>query len=228
MTRPEGKLRIGTWNLDNRIPTQKHREILLSHECDVWLLTELNPRWRTSEGGLGDWNVHVSKGVMGRKQHWAAIVTKHACDPLADPHPTSAAAVVNGVTYWSTILPWRGVKAGSAPWSGSNHAEMTAAAVNALRLKVPKGELVWGGDWNHSLVGKEHAGSTGGRKHVLNAIETLGLTVPTSTILHRGDYCNAIDHIGVPKHWGIDGAYRIEATSLSDHDAYIVDVTPAD
>jgi hypothetical protein len=191
------------------------------------LLTELNPRWRTSEGGLGDWNVHASKGVMGRKQHWAAIVTKHDCKPLDDPHAASAAAVVTGVTYWSTILPWRGVKAGSAPWTGSNHEEMTGAAVDALfRSKRPTCDLVWGGDWNHSLVGKEKAGSNGGRKPVLAAIEKLGLIVPTSTLSHRGNNCAAIDHIGVPIAWGIDGAYRIDATSLSDHDAYVVDVAP--
>ena len=63
----------------------------------------------------------------------------------------------------------------------------------------------------------------GGRHHVLEAIQQLGLNVPTAGLLHRRDYCNAIDHIGVPLSWKVESAKRIEAAGLSDHDAYIVD-----
>jgi hypothetical protein len=67
----------------------------------------------------------------------------------------------------------------------------------------------------------------GGRKHALASIDTLGLNVPTSTLSHRRDYCTAIDHIGIPMSWVVDGAYRVKAEGLSDHDAYLKDVTPA-
>lgn len=225
MNEPGSKLTVGTWNLDNRIPTEDHRRILLDHKCDVWLLTELHPRWLSNEGNLVGWNLHASTNLMGRGQYWAAIMSQSSIMPFEDPHPATASAEVNGVTFWSTILPWRGVEAGSAPWAGSNHAAMTGAAVDALLQKVPTGDLVWGGDWNHSLMGKEHAGSMQGRKHILAAIDKLGLKVPTSTLSHRGDYCTAIDHVGVPMTWVVDGAYRIHTNKLSDHDAYVVSVS---
>ena len=160
---------------------------------------------------------------MGRNQHWAAVLSLLPLERLKDPHEASAAAKINGVTYCSTILPWRGVQANSAPWQGSNHSEMTENAIKTLLSKLPKKDLVWGGDWNHSLIGKEHAGSIGGRNHLLDAISKLELNVPTSGLSHRGNYCQAIDHIGVPLSWTVESAKRIDARGLSDHDAYVVE-----
>lgn len=37
---------------------------------------------------------------------------------------------------------------------------MTEEAIKTLLSKLPTNDLVWGGDWNHSLIGKEHAGSS--------------------------------------------------------------------
>ncbi len=142
------------------------------------------------------------------------------------PYEASAAAKINGVTYCSTILPWRGLKADSAPWHDSNHSEMTENSIKTLLSKFPTSDLVWGGDWNHSLVGKEHAGSMGGRIHLLEAIKQLELNVPTTGLSHRGNYCQAIDHIGVPLSWKVENVKRIDAQELSDHDAYVVDASP--
>jgi len=100
---------------------------------------------------------------------------------------------------------------------------MTENAIKTLLSKLPKEDLVWGGDWNHSLIGKEHAGSMGGRNHVLEAVKHLRLNVPTASLSHRGDYCQAIDHIGVPLSWKVESAKRINALGLSDHDAYVID-----
>jgi hypothetical protein len=215
--------------------TKEHRDLLVDQNCDVWLLTELNRSW-ADEAGTKVLHFHsrLSDNVMGPNQHWAAVLSVLPLERLNDPHPASASAVVNGITYCSTILPWRGEKAGSKPWIGSNHEEMadanheemTAATIQSLLTKLPKNNLVWGGDWNHSLNGKEHAGSMGGRKHLLAAIENLGLKVPTSVLSHRGDYCTAIDHIGVPLSWAVVAAIRIDAMGLSDHDAYVVEVAP--
>jgi hypothetical protein len=69
-----------------------------------------------------------------------------------------------------------------------------------------------------------------GRKHVLQAVKKLGLNVPTTELLHRGDYCNAFDHIAVPTNWQVTDAKRICAkdaknvSGLSDHDAYVIEV----
>lgn len=218
-------MRIGTWNVATRLMTENHKKLLLDQKCDVWLLTELHPKWAESNGTkVLHFNSHLSKGVMGRKQHWAAVLSVLPLKPCDDPHPASAAAVVDGIKYCSTILPWKGVKTGSPPWRGSNHSEMTGDALKTLLKKLPTSDLVWGGDWNHSLTGKEGAGSMGGREHVLEAIDRLGLNVPTTDLLHRNNESRSIDHIGIPLSWKVKSAKRIDASGLSDHDAYVVEV----
>jgi hypothetical protein len=106
----EGTMRIGTWNVENRLMTEQHQELILGQECDVWLLTEVHPKWSENDGTkiLG-FNANLSKGVMGRNQHWAAVLSLLPLERLEDPHEASANAKINGVTYCSTILPWRGV-----------------------------------------------------------------------------------------------------------------------
>ena len=218
-------MRIGTWNVENRLLTEKHKKLLMGENCDIWLLTELNRKWVDGDGKkIFHFHCHLSRAVMGRNQHWAAVLSILPSIPLDDPHPASAAAIVNGITYCSTILPWRSVQAKASPWVGSNHSEKTEDAIKSLLMELPASHLVWGGDWNHSLIGKEHAGSMGGRNHVLDAVKRLNLNVPTTGLLHRGDYCHAIDHIGVPLEWSVTSARRIVADGLSDHDAYVIDV----
>jgi len=75
------------------------------------------------------------------------------------------------------------------------------------------------------LIGKEYAGSMGGRTHILKAIQKLGLNVPTTALSHRANYFHSIDHIGVPLSWKVESARRINATGLSDHDAYVVETS---
>jgi endonuclease/exonuclease/phosphatase family metal-dependent hydrolase len=88
---------------------------------------------------------------------------------------------------------------------------------------------VWGGDWNHALTGKEYAGSQGGRRAILSALDELGLEVPTADLPHRMDRLLTIDHIAVPHGWSTP-ATRVVAgrggKRLSDHDAYICDREP--
>lgn len=101
---------------------------------------------------------------------------------------------------------------------------MTGNALEELLRNLPKKDVVWGGDWNHSLQGKEHAGSIGGRRHIQETLRQLALQAPTANLLHRGDYCNSIDHIAIPKSWEIKSAIRIDAQGLSDHDAFVIEV----
>ena len=225
MDRTESTMRIGTWNVENQLMSEEHQELIRRQNCDVWLLTEVHPKWAENEGTtILHFHAQLSKGFMGRNQHWAAVLSVLPLDRLDDPHDASAAAKINGVTYCSTILPWRGVKVDSAPWHGSNHSEITENAISALLRNLPKGDLVWGGDWNHSLIGREHAGSMGGRLHLLDAIRQFELKVPTAGLSHRGNYCQAIDHIGVPLSWSVESAKRVNTQGLSDHNAYVVEV----
>ncbi len=66
----------------------------------------------------------------------------------------------------------------------------------------------------------------GGRRHVLAAVEELGLVVPTALLAHPIEGLRTIDHIAVPAHFRVDRVERIKAKvhGLSDHDAYVVEV----
>lgn len=219
-------MRIGTWNLNNQW-TDQHRDLLRNEGCDVWLLTEVNPKAVTPEGRIADFHCHLSSEVMATKQYWAAILTRETFCALADPHAASAAGTISGVTYCATILPWAGCnKHSPGPWVGDTLEEMMKAAIDSLTSHLPKSDLVWGGDWNQNLTGGwENVGSIAGRAVLNEAIESFHLRVPTADLLHQlGPGHHTIDHIAVPSGWKVTAAARVTAEGLSDHDAYIIDV----
>ncbi len=213
-------MRIGTWNLAGRW-SDAHLALLLEADCDVWLLTEVNER--TSLPGYA---LHVTQSRMAARRRWAGIASRLPMASLPDPHPASAAAQVGATTFVSSILPWRGCQS-RAPWVGAKHADKTAQTVDDLLLHLrPADVLVWGGDWNHALSGKEYAGSLSGRKLVLDGVDQLDLSVLTADLPHPIDGLLSIDHIAVPRGTATS-ASRIPAEHdgkrLSDHDAYMVE-----
>jgi hypothetical protein len=210
-------VRVGTWNMAGRWGPD-HNRFLHEANCDVWLLTEVSERVE-----LDGAHRHLSVGLVTAKRRWAGILSRRPLSPLPDPHVASAAAAIDGTTYCSSILPWRS-SPGEPTWPGANHAQKTAHAVEQLVRALKGTDLVWGGDWNHSLQGIEGAGSKGGRQHVLQAVETFGLVVPTATLPHRLDKFRSIDHLAVGPHRVIAPVVQIDATGLSDHDAYVVDL----
>lgn len=115
-------MRIGTWNLAGRW-TAAHCALLLEQGCDVWLLTEVR-----EDVVLAGFQRHLTTCLMVEQapsRHWAGVLSREPLDPLPDPHPASALATVDGVTYCSSILPWR--TAGSAtPWIGDTTASRMA------------------------------------------------------------------------------------------------------
>lgn len=214
-------MRIGTWNMAGWLKPG-WRDLLLHADCDVWLLTEVNEAVE-----LPGYSVHRAEARMAARRHWAAVLSKAPLTPLPDPHPASAAAVVDGVTYCSSILPWRS-SPGEPMWPGAEpprnlHAGRTGYALKTLLAQLPRQQLVWGGDWNHALSGTESAGSLGGRARLLAAVEELDLQVPTAHLPHRLDGLLSIDHVGVPTTWTVRAAERVDARGLSDHDCYVVD-----
>lgn len=211
-------VRIGTWNLVGSWKPE-HRDVLKEADCDVWLLTEVNERVE-----LDDYIVHWSADVMRPKIRWAGIYSRCGLDGLPDPHVASAAAVIEGTTYCSSILPWRG-SPGEPRLPGSGHADQTGRVLAALLDNLPNSDLVWGGDWNHALSGMEEGGTKGGRAHVISAVEKLGLQVPTAALPHWIDGHLSIDHIAVPRTWKVVSADRRITKGLSDHDCYVVEVT---
>ena len=93
-------MRIGTWNLAGRW-SDRHQEALVSADCKVWLLTEVSDRL-TLPGYRG----HVTTADMRPKVRWAGVFSRLDVEPLPDPHPASAMARVDGMTFVSSILPW--------------------------------------------------------------------------------------------------------------------------
>jgi hypothetical protein len=227
MNEQKRSLTIGTWNLDNRVPSEKHRKIFDENPCDVWLLTELNPAWIGSDGKVEGYHCHVSERVKEPPhQHWAAILSKERIDPLDAPHPASCAAHIHGTVFCSSVLPWR-TRKDYGVWKGEGVTERTqntlAALTSAFSHQLLESELVWGGDWNHSFSGVESSGSKLGRIAIDNFIHELHLQVPTKGLKHQRSGLS-IDHIAVPGCWKIQDAQQIPTKGLSDHDAYVTKV----
>ena len=128
----------------------------------------------------------------------------------------------------SCVLPWRGA-ARSWPDEAANTAGRTIAALDRLRpaLLAAGDRLVWGGDWNHAMRGREYAGSKAGRVAIQELATACRLQVATAGQPHAIDGLLSIDHIAVPDDARIPSARRIVAEAdgrrLSDHDAYVVE-----
>lgn len=212
-------MRVGTWNLAGRWGPE-HKRLLADLKCDVLLLTEVNVG-----AGLDGYWAHTTAALMRPKVSWASVLSLKPLRALPDPHPATAAAEGLGFTWCSSVLPWRSCGADSV-WTGGNHAERTQAAVVELMSALGPGPLVWGGDWNHALSGREHAGSMAGRRSIEDALRNRDLEVATAPLPHALDGLLSIDHIAVPR-GASTTANRIKAVAgtvrLSDHDAYLVE-----
>src|SRR5471030_333288 len=113
-------MKMGTWNMDGRGGATQ-TAFLLEQDCDVLLLTEVKGAW-----SLPGYNITEGDPDMGPDKRWAAIASREPLVPfvLKPPHsplhPASVAAVVDGTTYVSSILPWAG-SGGQDPWNGVDH-----------------------------------------------------------------------------------------------------------
>lgn len=214
-------MRIGTWNLAGRWD-RRHEHLMRQQNCDVWLLTEVSERL-----AFDGYVKHATVACLARGRRWAAVLSQKGLVAMPDPHPASALASVGNLHFCSSILPWRSCPS-RVPWIGTRHAEKTKAALDELLAKLPQSGLIWGGDWNHALSGREFAGSQEGRRYLLNAVAGRSLHVPTAALPHRLPNLLSIDHIAVPSSAKLISADRVDARAdghnLSDHDAYVVKV----
>jgi len=210
-------MRIGTWNLEGKW-TDAHERFLLAGDCAVWLLTEV-----TTTVVMSGYQSQMTGSLMLPGKCWSAVFSRDPLTPLDDPHFASAMAQVNGITFCSSILPWR--SAVEPLWPGASQGERTQRAVNSLLAQLPATGLVWGGDWNHALVGAETTGCAPGQQAILAAVDALGLVVPTKGLRGRREGQLSIDHIAVAAASTVASVERFEASErLSDHDAYIVEL----
>jgi hypothetical protein len=200
------------------------QQFLLDGDCDVWLLTEVD-----EDTVLAGYDRHLGLDTMTARKRWAGVFSRRPLASLPDPHRASAAAVIDGITLCSTILPWKS-SGGEPHWPGGEtpggqHAARMAHALRVLVPSIRTPNLVWGGDWNQALDGPEGAGSFAGRSHILRAVDDLGLKVPTTWLPHQSANLS-IDHIAVPRSWSVSASEHRPAGRLSDHDCYVVDVAP--
>lgn len=212
-------VRIGSWNLQGRWD-ERHLARLEAMRCDVLLLTEVSERV-----AIPGMELHMTTGVMAPRRRWSAVASRRRLHALDDPHGASAMAVVDGIRFCSSVLPWRSCGT-HEPWTGSTTAEKTTGAVARIESVAP---AVWGGDWNHALSGREWSGSLAGRRCILDAIDRLGLQIPTASAPHQRDGLLSIDHVAIPRTWTVRSVEHYPALDdgvrLSDHDAYVVEVS---
>ncbi|GGR53244.1 hypothetical protein J2S40_001416 [Nocardioides luteus] len=196
-----------------------HLAFIEAMNCDVLLLTEVLDAVQIP--GMG---MHRTARQMAERRAWAAVATARLMHPEPDPHPATALAVIEGIHFASSILPWR--SCGDSPvWHGATTAEKTISAVTDIEIAIPD---VWGGDWNQELHGPIYTGSRDGKQELLRATTNLQLQVPTADAPHRLDGVSSIDHIAIPRAWTVTDVTAILArnglSDLSDHSAYVIDV----
>ena len=209
-------MRIGTWNLAGRW-SGRHASLLEALDCDVLLLTEVRHDY-----ALPGYAIHTSPDMVPGRRWFAVVASRAGLRALPHPHGASAMAYVGGFRVCASVLPWPGC-GGEPPWTGTDTASRTGAAVAATSATRPQ---VWGGDWNHSLGGPRQLGTRAGKDALMAATEALDLQVPTASLPHRLPGAHSIDHVAVPASWHLWSATRTDATGLSDHDAYVVETTP--
>ncbi len=87
-------MRIGMWNLNNRVLKEAQLNFLHEEKCEVWLVTEMNPKNQDPTGKMGGFHFRLSSGIMNKNQHWAGILSLQPLAALTEPHLTSYDAYV--------------------------------------------------------------------------------------------------------------------------------------
>ncbi len=216
------QLRIGTWNIHGRKPTDLHLELLRNQRCDVWLLTEVHADLARALEEKINFQCFVSD-KMPKGQYWAVVACPKAVSVSPLPNPRC-----DDVTYCASVLPWEKAT-DEAPWAGSNHEARVQSVLRNLLEYLPRENLVWGGDWNHTMSGNDVTGNMQGRSRLLEAVQELRLVVPTANLPSQVDGAQgrrylSIDHIAVPASWNVRSTQHISCKGISDHDAYLIDV----
>lgn len=214
-------MRIATWNLNLKM-RKGALDLFGSLDADVLLLTEAPP-----DLDLAGYQRTPPGPLMLRGQEWATILSRRPIQWVERPHGASVAALIDGVTYVSTVLPW-GSSPPGPPFRGVGQAAQTVAALEDLESWLgAQDRLVWGGDWNHSLEQPwRYSASTAGRERLDALLGELGLYAPTRHLPRGWKYdFPSIDHVAVSDPNAT--AELVEAIGpagrLSDHDAYVVE-----
>lgn len=210
-------MRIATWNMDGGW-SQAHQAVLRQLDCDLLLLTEPHV-----DVELTGYRIHATSRRMGPDKHWAAIAFNGVMDPVEDPYPASAAALIDGIFVCTSVLPWP-LAHEDWPWGPTEHQLRLQLNLDHLVAVMKNNAVIWGGDWNQPLTGNLAGFTRATQASILGVPDALSLQVPTASQPGRHQPQCSIDHVAVPQSWTVLAAGHIAVEpSLSDHDAYWVD-----
>ena len=241
---------IGTWNLEVYLSRQSARGMAMAHELDrhpvdVWFLTELHSDWKLANQDIC---FAPSRNEALETRRFAGISTSWGMAPLIGPDDPAEgwiclARLTDPVTNQtclaaSTVLPWRGI---TPHWRQILGREVTfpEAFRHVLNYVVqriddarrPGEDVIWGGDFNQALTGRNYVGTLQGRSDLSTALDRLGLQAATANLPALGLTQPAIDHIAIPSTWSVRGNPNVHRPTrnekpLSDHALYLVDASP--
>jgi hypothetical protein len=229
------KLRIGVWNIDRGKPARRQAQVahIAAQAADLWLLTEVPSDLRVP--GLEP-ALSASRPAEA-EQCWSAVaVANMPFRQVMAVHPALAMAIVEHpdgeFLAAASVFPWRSSGEFWPAEDGDTFADRCATTLTAHEAAIHGARagraVVWGGDFNQALSGRDHVGSDIGRHELLAAFGRLGLRAVTAAEESQFSGQLAIDHMAIPANWAgglVDVQRPMEgARALSDHPAYLVDV----
>jgi endonuclease/exonuclease/phosphatase family metal-dependent hydrolase len=238
-------MRIGTWNLQrggasDRVATRQ-MEALAALEFDVMVLTEppaalvakelrplvASPTEREGTRGLEAWVAIVGDGLVEAEP---AVPFEGLATVGRLPRATPPTTVVGAV------LPWLNAPAQAPELRHGRETsfqmfkrllESQADVVRDVRLRYPDDLVVWAGDFNQTLTGRQQGGGSAARRGALrDCLGALGLAAWNAEAPHACLPLHAIDLICGPTDrspsllnvlWP-----KVGVGPLSDHAGYLV------
>ena len=243
---------IGTWNLEVKPSRHSSHGIAVAqeiqlHAVDVWFFTEIHADWEVDGHSIF---FSPAGEVATNTRRSAAISSSWQMEPILGPNTLVeewiCMARLNNpnnnetILAVSTVLPWRGI---TPYWRQALTKQTTFAdafrhvlqyIVQRINTERRPGEnVIWGGDFNQALSGRDYVGTNQGRRDFQKALQNLELWAPTADMPALIPAHPAIDHIAIPSAWSIkDEPLILRPTrnqkNLSDHALYVIDAALID
>ena len=234
-------MRIATWNLQrggrSRAARQAQEAVLRDLRADLIVLTEPGD---TYQEGVGIVTSPARQSDQEASEPWVAIVGR-SVEPVVLDVPFERMAVaattcVNDVRLlvYGSVLPWglfprdalQARETGMQGFLRVLHEQ--TADIGQLRQQFPKHVVIWAGDFNQTLSGRNQGGSAAKREALLRAIDKLGLKAWNAGAAHAADGLHAIDLICGPREVAINRQGRIDpvldGVTMTDHAGYWVEI----
>jgi hypothetical protein len=232
-------MRIATWNLQRGGSTavrQAQDTVLRQLGAEVLVLTEPGVTYVDGPG-------IVASPVREGHESWVAIVGP-SVEPVALDVPfermaVAAAAVVSSVRLlvYGSVLPWGFMGRDVPEFVGAGETSREAflrvlreqtADIKELRRRYPSHLVIWAGDFNQTVSGRNYGGSVVKREALQHALDELGLVAWNAAAAGADEDMHAIDLICGPRETSLSRQGRIDpvldGVVMSDHAGYWVEV----